>query len=350
MRREDYGFHRVIRPMGVIPQAAEALVNTPSILDPSEVLVEVDALQLDSTSMRQLVQDGDPANAIRTIVEARGKMHNPVTNSGGVLLGRVKAIGDQRKDFNLNVGDPIIPLTSVTTIPLQLTEVGEIHGDRVVVKGTAVLFRSYPYSGIPKGFTPEAALAALDISSLVPQVKRVMNFDNCGCCSSERFLIIGCGKAGITAAALIRRLGGPETKIFVIDASDRQLGILKSLNYANCVPLGKQCLAKIDATNAEAVLNFAVEATDGEGFDVVLNVVNVRNTEAGTLLAVKPGGTVIFFSMATSFQQAVLATDGTGKDANIILGNGVAERQADQMFWLLQQDRILRYYFEHLHD
>jgi L-erythro-3,5-diaminohexanoate dehydrogenase len=79
-----YGFHRVIRPLGVMPQAAEQLDNTPKILASDEVLIDVEVLNLDSTSMKQIKETyPDVGKRILEIVSQRGKMHNPVTKSGG---------------------------------------------------------------------------------------------------------------------------------------------------------------------------------------------------------------------------------------------------------------------------
>ena len=90
----NYGFHRVIQPSGVIPQAALRVDNTPRILHPSEILIRVSLLNLDSTGMSQLrSRDIDLAQQIIDIASQRGKMHNPVTNSGGVLVGEIEDIG-----------------------------------------------------------------------------------------------------------------------------------------------------------------------------------------------------------------------------------------------------------------
>lgn len=53
-----YGFHRVIAPKGVVPQAADKVDNTPKQLHPSEKLVQVKLLNLDSTSTRQITESG----------------------------------------------------------------------------------------------------------------------------------------------------------------------------------------------------------------------------------------------------------------------------------------------------
>ena len=69
----------------------------------------------------------------------------------------------------------------------------------------------------------------------------------------------------------------------------------------------------------------------------VAGAVNVPNTEASSVLAAKEGGTVIFFSMATQFAQASLATDATGKDVNLIIASGIAKGEDKEIFQLLKE-------------
>ena len=89
-----YGLHRVLDGPGVFPQPAQRLDNDPRISD-AEMLVRVERLNLDSASFRQLREaaGGDPsriAGEVERIVAERGKMHNPVTGSGGMLIGTVR--------------------------------------------------------------------------------------------------------------------------------------------------------------------------------------------------------------------------------------------------------------------
>ena len=64
------------------------------------------------------------------------------------------------------------------------------------------------------------------------------------------------------------------------------------------------------------------------------------------LLAVKDGGTVIFFSMATSFTGAALGAEGVGKDATLLIGNGYVPGHADLTLALLRRHPRLRALFE----
>ena len=88
---------RVVGEAGTLPQRARVL--DPSLpLREGELRIDVERLNVDAASFRQLEQavgkdPGKLAKAIEEIVAERGKMQNPVTGSGGMLLGRVAEIG-----------------------------------------------------------------------------------------------------------------------------------------------------------------------------------------------------------------------------------------------------------------
>src|SRR5262249_836870 len=83
------GLHRVPEPSGVRPQAGWRLDRDPRLW-PDEARIRVERLNLDAASFRQLADkhggDGDQVRAeVAEIIRTRGKMHNPVTGSGGML-------------------------------------------------------------------------------------------------------------------------------------------------------------------------------------------------------------------------------------------------------------------------
>ena len=55
------------------------------------------------------------------IVGTRGKMHNPVTGSGGMLIGTVAETGPC-SPLGLKPGDRVASLVSLTLTPLTLTD------------------------------------------------------------------------------------------------------------------------------------------------------------------------------------------------------------------------------------
>src|ERR1051326_5599394 len=119
------GLHRVVEPAGVLPQAATKLDNSPEI-GPDEVRIAVERLNLDAASFRQLATkhggDGDAVRAeVLSIIGARGKMQNPVTGSGGMLIGTVDAVGPA-SPLGLAVGDRVATLVALTLTPLAISD------------------------------------------------------------------------------------------------------------------------------------------------------------------------------------------------------------------------------------
>src|SRR5437870_13735829 len=96
---DPYGLRRVVRPKGALPQQAE-VIDPRLPLGPDELSIDVERLNIDAASFRQLQQEcaGDVpriASRIREIVAARGKMQNPITGSGGMLIGRGAELGPE---------------------------------------------------------------------------------------------------------------------------------------------------------------------------------------------------------------------------------------------------------------
>ena len=92
-----------------------------------------------------------------------------------------------------------------------------------------------------------------------------------------------------------------------------------------------------------------LELTDGELADVVINVVNIPNTEMSSILACKDGGLVYFFSMATSFTKAALGAEGVGKDVNMLIGNGYCKGHANVALQVLREDEKIKKLFAELY-
>src|SRR5262245_58271173 len=131
-----YGLHRVLEPRGVLPQQAWRVDNDFSAVYDDEILLDVDVLNIDSASFRQMEEQcgGDPAGVARLIeetVRTRGKQHNPVTGSGGMLLGRIARIGERLRDQVAALpGTPVATLVSLSLTPLRIDAIRAVHTSR----------------------------------------------------------------------------------------------------------------------------------------------------------------------------------------------------------------------------
>lgn len=94
-----FGIHRVLDKKPCLPQAAERLDNSLPIYS-NEILIQVERLNIDAASFVQMEgETGKNAQKIADIVmgncQARGKQHNAVTGSGGMLIGKVSRVGSR---------------------------------------------------------------------------------------------------------------------------------------------------------------------------------------------------------------------------------------------------------------
>lgn len=333
-----YGLHRVIEPNGVLPQPAWKLdANAP--LYNNELLIEVERLNIDSASFRQIREEAnDDVEAIKakiaSIINERGKMHNPVTGSGGMLIGRVKAWGPRFPSQNLQEGDRIATLVSLTLTPLKLTEILDIDiaNAQVAIKGEAILFETGIWAKLPDDLPEKVALAALDVCGAPAQVARLVK-------PNQRVLILGAGgKSGLLSLYQARKQVGPHGQVIAIEYGEEACQALKSLSLADAV-------IQANAQDAVGVMEQIKELTNGSLCDVVINCVNVPHTEMTAILSVRDGGLIYFFSMATSFTAAALGAEGVGKDVDMMIGNGYSPGHAEITFETLRESpQILELY------
>jgi L-erythro-3,5-diaminohexanoate dehydrogenase len=335
----EYGLHRVVGEVGVLPQRAQRLDPSLPIRE-NELLIDVDALNIDAASFEQIRRQasGDSARmaeVIVSIVRTRGKLHNPVTGSGGMLMGRVREVGPHHPAFGqLQPGDRIASLVSLTLTPLWLDEVRAIYAsaDRVEVRGHAILFATGSYAKIP-GDLPEAVvLATLDVCGAPALIARHAK-------PGMKVVVLGAGKSGALCLAQARQIVGRGGRLIAVDRSADALEELRREGLCDQV-------VAVDATQPLEVMERIGRATAGTLCALAVNCASAPNTEMATILSVHSGGMAIFFSMATSFTAAALGAEGVAKDITMLIGNGYVPGHADLALDLLRSEPRLRELFE----
>jgi L-erythro-3,5-diaminohexanoate dehydrogenase len=104
-------------------------------------------------------------------------------------------------------------------------------------------------------------------------------------------------------------------------------------------------VVRADARDPVALAE-AVRTAAGGPADVTVVCVDVPGCEHGAILATADGGTVIFFSMATSFSAAALGAEGLAADVTMLIGNGYVPGHADYALDLLRSEPAVRALFE----
>lgn len=180
------------------------------------------------------------------------------------------------------------------------------------------------------------ALSVLDVAGAPAQTAKLVK-------PGDTVVVIGgTGKSGMLCLYEAKKRAGVTGKVICIGSRDTTLQRCKDANLADVY-------IKANATDAVEILEKVKEATNGEMADVVINTVNIQNTEMSSILICKDNGIVYFFSMATSFTKAALGAEGVGKDVNMIVGNGYTKGHAAISLELMRESAELRKIFTELY-
>ncbi len=335
----------MLEPAGALPQQALRLdAELPA--QPEEVLIAVSSLNVDSASFHQFFESHgqDSARtgaAILEVIAKRGKLQNPVTGSGGMLIGTVKKVGSKVTNPDLKAlkpGDRVATLVSLTLTPLKITKLLRIlpEMERLEVEGEAILFNSGIAAKLPDDLEEGLALAALDVCGAPAQTARLVQP------GMKVAVVGGGGKSGLLCLYEAKKRAGATGKVVAFEYAPEACARLRQLSFVDEV---------IEGNAREAVkASAAIRAALGDGADLVINVANVTGTEMSCILATKPKGTVYFFSMATSFTAAALGAEGVAADVQLMIGNGYAEGHAELTLSLLRESEELRTILQALYE
>ncbi len=320
----------MLEPAGYLPQPAERLDASGPVRQ-FELELDVDRLCLDSTSLRNLRErcGGDPdliGERILEIVAARGKMHNPETDSGGILLGTVAAVGE-RFESPPELGAPIVTLASLTLTPLRLESVDRVDPGfaQIEVTGSAYVADLAPWGPLP---TDLPLATALELYDVYTAGSHTFEFAR----EAGTVYVLGAGHAGKLALAAARD-ALPAGTLVAIDVDRDAVERVAALGLCDIA-------VATDLRDPLAALD-AARAAGAPPADLTVVVVNATGCEPTAILLTAEGGTVLFFSMATSFSAAALSPDGMSRDVRMLVGTGYAPDLGSYAFDLFRRTPAL---------
>lgn len=327
---------RALEPPGVLPHLAHVLDAETGATD-REAEIDVQLLAIDATSYEAIRgrSDGDAnrmATMIREIVAEHGKLQNPWTGSGGVLMGCLHHVGHRCHIPELRVGELVMPLASLIAIPLRLHSVGPVNpsSPHVPVLGRAIVTGGMLCVRVPDDLPHQVALTAFDVYPVASYVRELAE-------PGMHLLVLGAGHAGLLAAAAARDVLGERGLVTLVDRSPA------ALRRAEAVDPGAT-LIEADVTDAVAAAG-ALSERSLPPADLTLLCTTVAGAEGAAMLATADRGTILFFSTATSFAAAALGADAVGSHARLIIPNGLTDDAGEYAFELLRRHPVLRELF-----
>ncbi|MBQ4650227.1 MAG: sigma-54-dependent Fis family transcriptional regulator [Firmicutes bacterium] len=310
----QYGMKRVLEPKYVLPTSAWKLDNSRNLY-PDELRVAIKRVHLEGTSFKQICTELNNneekiKQAIIDIVIRRGKLHNPVTDTGGLVYGEVEAIGSEYDNqHGLKPGDKVICNASLASVPMHIENIKSIDYvfNQIEVEGYAIVHSKIPLIKLRPGLPLNLLLFVLDESGTLYKLSNLVD-------GKEKILIVGNNMlTNLLFGYVTRRELGE--KVEIVCLLDRKTGIQvsgggidrlisKVFNEMHYLDILKpvECVEKM---NAESM------------FDLSVNCAEIPGAETVNALVTKPGGTVLFANFINNMNIALYITESISKSLNV---------------------------------
>lgn len=322
----SYGRERVLEPKYVLPTSAWKLDNSRNIL-PDEMRVSIKRIHLEGTSFKQICTEVNYneekiKQTIIDIVIRRGKLHNPVTDTGGLLYGQVERIGeDFENSLGLSQGDEIICNASLASVPIYIENISSIDYvfNQIEIEGYAIVHSKIPVVKVSDDMPLNLLLFVLDESGTLFRLSQMAEGNN-------KCLIVGNNMiTNLIFGYVLRRKLGPAGEIICL--LDKKTGIqitgggidrlishvFNRIHYLDILK-PTECLEQL---NAESL------------FDLSVNCAEIPGAETVNILAAKPGGTVLFANLINNLNIALYITESISKNLHVQGAEGYIEGYAD---------------------
>lgn len=320
---ENYGVNRVLEPKYVLPTSAWKLDNSREIA-PEEMRISIKRLHIETTSFKQICleannHDEQIKEKIMDIVLKRGKLHNPVTDTGGLLYGVVDEIGEEyRNKKHLKVGDEMLCNTSLAGVPLYINRIISVDKayTQVEVEGYAIVFDKIPVVKKPEGVPLNLLLFIFNESGTLYRVSREIE-------GRKRFLVLGNNiMTNLMFGYVIRKKAGADAEIMCLFDKKTDLVIVgKSIDK-----LLSEVFDEVHYVNILRPMECLEKLNIESRFDMTINCADLPGAETINILATKSGGTVIFANLINNYNIALYITESISKHLEIKCADGYLEK------------------------
>lgn len=324
-----YGLDRVIAPKQVFPASAWELDNS-SELKPGEMRVSLRKVHVESTSFKQICQEATNdedliKEKIKDIVIRRGKLHNPVTDTGGLFYGVVEEIS---KDYDnakgLKVGDEVICNSSLAGVPLYINTITSIDENypQFEADGYAICLPGVPVVKKPEGMPIELLMFVLNESGTIYKVGREA-------VGKHRFAVIGNNMLmNLIYGYAIRNAAGPDAEILCI--FDRNTEVM--MEGKDIEELSKQVFTQVSYHNLMKPVTCLKSFRNYPSMDMVVNCADIPGSETISVMATRSGGTVVFANFISNYNMALYVTEAISRDIRITSAEGYLEEYDEYDF------------------
>lgn len=313
---------RVLEPKHVLPTSAWKLDNS-RYLFPGEMRIDVKRIHIEGTSFKEICLEGGENDQkikqkIMDIVIRRGKLHNPVTDTGGLLFGVISEIDKKYPNTkNFKVGDEVICNASLASVPLSIDDITSIDRayGQISVEGYAIISPEMPVLKKPKDLPLKLLMYTLDESGTLYRISTTA-------VGKKRFLVVGNNLlSNLLFGVAIRKVARNDAEVVCL--LDRNTtAVLKGESIDR---LTKKIFTEVHYVDILRPLETLETIKDGGLFDLSVNCVDITGAETINILATKSGGTVVFANLINNYNIALYITEAISRQLDIRCADGYLE-------------------------
>ena len=314
--KKTLNISRVLEPQQVLPTSAWRLDNNRNIY-PNELRMSIKKIHLEGTSFKQIrTEANDNEEQIKQkiidIVIRRGKLHNPITDTGGLAFGVIEQIGAEFDNpHGFKVGDEILCNASLASVPMHIERIHSIDPvfHQIEADGYMIINSQISLVRKEEGVPENLLMFAFDESGTLFRLHQMVEDP-----SRRKFLIVGNSLiTNILYGYVIRRSAGPDAEIVCIFDKRTDLHItggeidqlmnlvFSEIHYMDILkPL--ECMKRLERDSY---------------FDMTINCAEIPGAETINILAAKWGGTVLFTNLINNLNIALYITESLTKPLKI---------------------------------
>lgn len=326
VNEKPYGTGRVIEPEHVLPTSAWRLDNSRKI-DSKEIRIDIKRIHIEGTSFKQICLESNNneeriKQRIIDIVIRRGKLHNPVTDTGGLFEGIVSEIGtDFSNAKGFKVGDEVVCNASLASVPMYIDSITSIDRafGQIEATGYAVIGEEVPLIPKPKGMPTNLLLFTFNESGTLYRISNTA-------VGKRKILIVGNNLlSNILFGYAARKVARPDAEIVCLLDKKTDM-VLKGESVNRLI---KEVFSEIHYVDILKPLE-CLQGLGADGlFDVSVNCADIPGAETINILATKSGGTVVFANLINNYNIALYITESISRQLDIRCADGYLEAYDD---------------------
>lgn len=317
-----YGTNRVLEPQYVLPTSAWRLDNSRSI-SAGEIRVDIKRIHIEGTSFKQIcleANDNDQRikQKIMDIVIRRGKLHNPVTDTGGLFYGTVSEIGaeyDNKKNFK--PGEEVVCNASLASVPIYIDKILSIDRayGQIELEGYAILYDEVPLVRRPEGIPIDLLLFAFNESGTLYRISNTA-------VGKKKFLIVGNNLlSNLLFGYAVRKVAREDAEVVCL--LDRKTdAVLKGKSIDD---LSRRVFTEVHYVDILKPMECLSGLNADSLFDLSINCADIPGAETINILATKSGGTVVFANLINNYNIALYITESISRQLDIRCADGYLE-------------------------